>query len=402
MKRIITPALLLSATLCASGLSHADARTQALQIHNRIAGVPPSTETLLTMADAIDDGRVADAVRTAMEDENFYRVTLKNMATPWTNRDQDVFAPLNDYTATFIGMVRDGTDLRTLLYDDILYTSNAPGLPAYSIHNNDHYAALEASDHSLRDTLEPQTQSSLTGLPSYASSGVLTSRAGARAFFFAGTNRAMFRFTLMSHLCRDLEQVHDNSLPPDRIRQDVSRSPGGDSRVFNNNCAGCHTGMDPMAQAFAYYDWIYDSDADPEGARGHIIYNPEGHEDPDTGSRVTPKHRINSTTFAPGYVITDDRWDNYWRSGMNANLGWDPALPGSGEGARSMAMELAHSEAFAACQVEKVFRSVCARAPESSADRSLLGETTERFMHGSDAYNLQPVFIDTASYCTAP
>ena len=38
---------------------------------------------------------------------SFYNVTLKNMAVPWTNRDQSVFVPLNDYVATFIGMVRD-------------------------------------------------------------------------------------------------------------------------------------------------------------------------------------------------------------------------------------------------------------------------------------------------------
>ena len=65
----------------------------------------------------------------------------------------------------------------------------------------------------------------------------------------------MFRFTLLNHLCHDMEQVHDTSRPPDRIRQDVTRSPGGDSSLFLNNCIGCHSGMDPMAQAFAYYDF---------------------------------------------------------------------------------------------------------------------------------------------------
>ena len=65
----------------------------------------------------------------------------------------------------------------------------------------------------------------------------------------------MFRFTLMNHMCMDMEQVHDTSIAPDRIRQDVSRSPGGDSRVFLNNCIGCHAGMDPLAQAFAYYNF---------------------------------------------------------------------------------------------------------------------------------------------------
>ena len=80
-----------------------------------------------------------------------------------------------------------------------------------------------------------------TGLPPDATAGVLTSRAAAQAFFVAGTNRAMFRFTLMNHLCNDLEQLNDTTRAPDRIRQDVSRSPGGDSRIFLNSCVGCHS-----------------------------------------------------------------------------------------------------------------------------------------------------------------
>ena len=67
-------------------------------------------------------------------------MTLKNFAMPWTNRDQTVFAPLNDYVATFIGMVRDDVAFNTALSADILYTSNAPGLPAPSNASNAHYA----------------------------------------------------------------------------------------------------------------------------------------------------------------------------------------------------------------------------------------------------------------------
>src|SRR6185436_5284243 len=99
------------------------------------------------------------------------------------------------------------------------------------------------------------TQTAVYGTPSAATAGAITTRAAAQAFFIAGTNRAMFRFTLINHLCVDMEQVHDTSIVPDRIRQDVSRSPGGDSRVFLNNCIGCHAGMDPLAQAFAYYNF---------------------------------------------------------------------------------------------------------------------------------------------------
>nr|WP_323814309.1 hypothetical protein [Cellvibrio sp. NN19] len=387
----------LMALTLAAGNSYAGSREQALQIHNRIAGVPPSATVLAQMTAEIDANDVAGAVAIAMENEAFYSVTLKNLATPWTNRDRTVFAPLNDYTATVIGLVRDGGDFRTLLYGDKLYTSNAPGLPAYSISSNAHYEAIEAQGISLKNTLVARDQTSLNGIPSEATSGVVTSRAAAKAFFIAGTNRAMFRFTLLNHLCRDLEQVHDTSLTPDFVRQDVSRSPGGDSRVYLNNCVGCHNGMDPMAKAYAYYDYEFDVNGDPDGVSGAIHYNSEGVIDPDTNSRVEKKYRINANTFKYGYVTTNDDWQNYWRVGMNKHLGWDTSLPGKGTGAKTMNMELAHSRAFASCQVEKVFQNVCLRKPANTADHAQVDLITNNF--ASAGYNLKQVFIDTADYC---
>lgn len=392
----LTRALLAGALLCTTAQALAGPREQALQIHSRIAGVPPNETVLLQMAEHIESGDVDAAANLAMEHDGFYRATLKTLATPWTNRDMTPFAPLNDYTATVMGLVRDGEDFRQLLYADVLYTGSG-NFPAYSTGNNNHYEALEQSSVTLKDALQRQSQSSLTGLPSEATAGVMTSRAAAKAFFYAGTNRAMFRFTLLNHLCRDLEQVHDTTGIPDRIRQDVSRSPGGDSRVFLNNCVGCHTGMDPMAQAFAYYDYEYDAVADPDAELGAIHYNTAGETDPATGTRVEAKYHINSGTFAPGYVTPDDHWDNYWRRGPNVVLAWDPSLEGSGSGAKSLGMELAHSGAFASCQVEKVFNAVCLRKPGDSADRALIANATSNF--AASGYNLKQVFIDTADYC---
>jgi hypothetical protein len=391
------PRLGLIALAFATAIAHAGPREQALQIHNRVAGVPPTEAVLQTMAARIEAKDVTGAVNIAMENEAFYSVTLKNLATPWTNRDRTVFAPLNDYTATVIGLVRDDADFRTALYDDVIYTSNAAGLPGYSNNSNAHYEAAEAQGVSLKNTLVRRSQSTVNNLPADATSGVITSRAAAKAFFIAGTNRAMFRFTLLNHLCRDLEQVHDTSLTPDFIRQDVSRSPGGDSRVFLNNCIGCHNGMDPMAKAYAYYDFEFDVDADPEGANGSIHYNTDGTLDPDTNSRVEKKYRINANTFKYGYVTTNDEWQNYWRSGTNKFLGWDESLPGQGSGAKSMNRELAHSQAFAHCQVEKVFQNVCLRKPGDATDRSKIDEFTRSF--ATSGYRLKQVFIDTANYC---
>ena len=84
------------------------------------------------MAAEIQASRAVHAALMATDAPSFYNVTLKNLVTPWTNRDQTVFAPLNDYTATVIGMVRDDVPFNTALSADILYTVDHAGVPAVS------------------------------------------------------------------------------------------------------------------------------------------------------------------------------------------------------------------------------------------------------------------------------
>jgi hypothetical protein len=367
---------------------------KAKRIHDRIAGVPPSDAVLLEMESALQgtnpicssftlsgfDPGAECAAYIAMNDKNFYNVTLKNFAAPWTNRDRSVFVPLNDYIATVIGLIRDDEPFNRLLSRDITYIGRSGVVPAApSANNNDHYAQLEANNINLRDDLEPMQQSAVNNIPAAATAGVLTSRAASEAFFIAGTNRAMFRFTMINHFCSDMEQLHDPALPPDRIRQDVSRSPGGDSRLFLNNCIGCHTGMDPMAQAFAYYNY--------DETSGALQY---------TAGNVQPKYFNNDLNFPSGYRTPDDRWDNYWRRGQNSYLGFDGARPGSGNGAQSLGAELGNSQAFSACQVKKVFRAVCLREPDLP-DNGKLDQITATFR--GTGYRMKQVFADTAVHC---
>lgn len=373
-------------------------REQARRLHDRIAGVPPAQATLNAMQALIAAGNARGAADIAMQNKSFYNVTVKNMVTPWTNEAQTRYAPLNDYTATVIGVVRDDLDFRRILYDDILYVGVSPdstALPAYSNDNNTHYETLERRNLNLGDAavLQRRAQSAVTGLPAEATAGVMTSRAASHAFFIAGTNRAMLRFTLMNHLCRDLEQLKDNTRPPDRIRQDVSRSPGGDSRVFHGTCLACHAGMDPLAQAFAYYDFN-GVEGEPGG---RIAYNRAGDVDAFTGIRVKQKYWINSNNFVHGFITPDDAWENRWRGGANAHLGWSPDLPGRGNGARSMGQELAWSNAFAQCQVKKVFRTVCLRDPTTAADHNAVSNISAVFRDNN--FSLRRVFAETGSYC---
>ncbi len=390
--------MLVIISLIISSNAYSGAREQAKRLHDRIAGVPPTASTLDEMTTLIQGGNAEAAAEIAIEHPDFYNVTLKNLAAPWTNEEQTVFTELNDYIATFIGTVRDDYDLREMFYADRLYIGSTNlGLPVYANSNNDHYRLLEEGNYSLKDNLTEVSQSSQNGLPSEATAGIFTTRAAAKAYFIAGTNRAMLRFALLNHLCHDMEQLKDPSLPVDRIRQDVSRSPGGDSRIFMNNCVGCHTGMDPLAQAYAYYDYSYDTDNDPEGLSGALSYNQSGTIDEATGSRVKAKYHINENTFPLGFVTPDDRWDNYWRQGKNRFLGWSDSLQGSGNGAKSLGQELAHSEAFASCQVEHAFTAMCLRPPANEADRTKLAEITTSFK--SNNFNYKRAFIESAVYC---
>ena len=356
---------------------------QATRMYNRIAGVPPSASQLSLMMAAADP---VTAALIATQDPAFYNNTIRNMAMPWTNRDQTVFAPLNDYVATVIGMVRDDVAFNTLLTADILYIADSSaGVPAYSPANNDMYEALDTdgTDLSKVSNLMQTTQSSLTGIPSTAVAGVLTTRAAANAFFMDGTNRRMFRFTMINHLCNDLQTVMDITRPPDRIRQDVTRSPGGVSTLFLTNCIGCHSGMDPMAQAFAYYQYQYDVTTDPTGAAGKIVY---------TLGQVQPKYHINNTNFPQGFSTPDDSWSNRWRAGPNEVLGWSGSLPGSGNGANSLGKELESSAAFTSCQVTRVFKEVCLRAPNTGADNTQITSMIASFQ--SHQYKLRQPFAE--------
>lgn len=387
----VAPIALLSLVLTAES-AFAGAREQARRIHDRLAGVPPSETVLQQMEDDINGvggNSIIDAAYRAMDNPAFYSVTLKNIAAPWTNRDQNIFVPLNDYIATYIGLVRDETDFRQILFGDVLYTGNSG--TAYSNSNNTHYEELEANNVDLSNPANFDNtlpQSVVTGLESAATAGIMTSRAASRAFFVDGTNRAMFRYTLLNHLCYDMEQVKDITRPADRIRQDISRSPGGDSRIYMNACVGCHSGMDPLAQAFAYYQWNYSGDPDS----GSLEF---------TDGVVQPKYHINSTTFPGGYVTPDDRWDNFWREGPNKFiLGWDAALDGNGNGAKSLGQELAHSEAFARCHVQHAFENVCLREPYGSSTGADMTEFNRIVgVFKTSGYNLKRVFAETAAYC---
>jgi hypothetical protein len=379
-RRTLAVAMALLPALQPLAPALAGSTEQAERLFGRITGTLPSATVLTQMSADIAANNALAAAQLAMQDPNFYNVTLRNFAAPMSNKAQSVFVPLNDYTATIIGMVRDSVPFNTVLSADLVYTGNVSGAPAYSPANNNHYQYLDSNGADLSKVLSAQTQSALSGIPAAATAGVMTTLGGASAFFYKGTNRAMVRFTMINYMCDDLNEIMDITRPPDRIRQDPSRSPGGDSRIFLGNCIGCHSGMDALAGAFAYYEF--------DVVSGQMVYTP---------GAVQGKYAINTGNFPYGHVTIDDSWINYWRSGPNALLGWSSALPGSGNGAKSFGQEIENSTQFANCQVQKVFQAMCLRPPSNAADRAQATKITSDFV--SSNYNMKTAFAESAVYC---
>ncbi|MFV2059040.1 MAG: hypothetical protein ACC653_00070 [Gammaproteobacteria bacterium] len=388
-------AVLIAISMSCLSIVHAGVNDQAKRIHERLTGVPPSAAVLATMVTQLNAGDGVAAAQIAMQNSFFYNSTLKNFVTPWTDSQRSILGDLNDYTATVIGVVRDDYDFRRILYDDILYTAAANVPTAYSKTDNDHYVEIQSTLLDMKNPamLVETTQSAVTGLAAADTAGVLTTRQSGKAFLDMGTNRRLFEYTILNHLCISLEDANDITRTPDRIRQDVSRNPGGDSSVYLNTCIGCHTGMDPMIQAFAYYNYNSDAEDTIVLLKDQMVFE---------ANTVQAKYLQNSGVFPVGYITPNNNWENYWRAGKNAALGWgwktEPnAQAGKGTGAKSMGREFAYSKAFASCQVTKVFKTVCLRPPSSPADRTEVSRITDVF--DASTYKLKTVFAETANYC---
>lgn len=358
-------------------------REQAKRMHDRLVGVPPSTAVLDSMAAKIAAGDTIGAAQEAMDNPAFYNTTVRELATPWTNREQSVFAELNDSTATVIGMIRDDVPFDQVLHEDIVYVGSAAATNVtYSQADNAHYEDLQSNRVDLSDpaNLVRDRQSNLPGAAVAAgeTAGIMTTRGFAESFLVAGTNRAALRFATLNFMCMDMEDFRDVTAWPDRIRQDVTRSPGGDSSIFLNDCLPCHGGMDGLAGGFAYYDFDEDTQ--------QLVYSAGG---------VQPKFVQDAGAFRFGFETVDDSWINYWRSGPNSFVGWNG--PGSGMGAKSLGTELSQTRQFSECRVKQVFEKVCYRTPNGPADIQAVQSIANAFE--ANNRSMKRVFAETASFC---
>lgn len=379
MKKIVGALLLVSSLQAFADMN----RQKAWDLHKRIASVPPSASVLNQMAAQIaaKPGKegLEDAARVAIENKNFYSVTLKAWAKTLTNVNDSNRVPLDDMSATIIGAVRDSDTkpFGRILHEDVLYVGS--GVSAYSRNNNNHYEDLEDNGADLKMVLQEQTQSSLGSVQDSAGvAGILSSRSWALAYYNMGTNRRATFYLLRNFMCSEMDYIMDTSLPDVYVARDVTRSPGGDSQQYMSYCKGCHAAQDAMRMAWAYYDF--------DSTTGGISYTP---------GVVPQKLNQAAGTYPAGYVTTDDKFYNFWGSlsSQNDRLGFKP--PFEGNGAADLGEQVAKSKGFANCMVFKAFKNVCMRNP-SAAENEFTAQVSDAFE--SDG-NMKEVYVKISAHC---
>jgi hypothetical protein len=116
-----------------------DTNDDSLRRLERLLGakISKSSAELQPIINLLRDGKQDEAFRQATQLESFYRITVKNFATRMSVRSQDVSAPLNDFSATIIGITRDNRDAKLMLTGNFIYWLQTENLPAgITVRNN--------------------------------------------------------------------------------------------------------------------------------------------------------------------------------------------------------------------------------------------------------------------------
>jgi hypothetical protein len=355
------------------------------------------------------------AVELITSDRSFYNVTVKDMARKMSNRPETILVPLNDFTASFIGVVRDEVDARELVAGNMMYLGRPTVAPSdlvlHVLASNDHYQFLDQKNFDLSKALvrvdkdHPWTDargrvirgqmlraSATSAVPSPDPAGVLTSKSFLENHAIAGTNRRLVEFTFREFMCTPIQGWADVAASEAMITRDIDRFPGGDPQAFANTCKACHTVMDGFRGAFARYNYASDmikhTFVHKNGADTNTFQTPQD------ANGVVAKINLNNV-YSAGNVVTDDYWENNANVNNNAAFfGWRGSNIKRGYGVGSLGAMIGNSERLSLCMSKRVAESVC-KKPISTADLSgWVKELSKQFE--SDNYNLKKLFQRTA------
>ena len=389
----------------------ADENSQAIALYRRLGGVTLSVSDplILQMEDSLKQGDLKGAASIAANTSTFYNITVRDFATKMSTREESVSSELNDFIATVIGSIRDNVSAINMMTGNYYY--RAEGVPnvgddllADIVTSNNHYRALDEEGADLSQVLIREDGQKVVDESDNVgvlrdSAGLMTTRGWMFTHANAGTNRRLIEFAFQIFTCTPIEQWASTSRPDNFIGRDVARDPISE---FQTKCKSCHSGMDALRPATAYFDYEETDAATGEGfVKYRYTYNLDPDpDDPDDISvpvaadeQLVPyKFRRATEAYPPGYKVTNSSWTNY---ASQEQFGFRQA--GQGSGFNSFARLIASSQQFSRCMVQRVFKTVC-RQELTQEHRNTIDSLSEQFENGG--YNLRDLFIDVAVHPT--
>lgn len=374
------------------------------RILERISGAkaPGDHPLLAQMMGLVSNGNVRGAATLALADEGFLNITVKQMALKMSTRAETVRTPLNDMTATFVGLVRDDLDARLLLTGNFSYIADANRIPAGLqvrsnvasdiVRSNNHYQDLDRPDVDLAEVLTradgQQLFSTQAGglAPNPDPAGVITSRAFLGAHADAGTNRRPVEYIFREFMCAPMTNWSDITASDARIGRDIDRFPGGDHMKFQTNCKGCHTQLDGFRGALAKWDF----------RNGSLVHS--SLEAPNANgfrNGVSTKLNANADVYPDGYVTANSSWINNAISTSNAAMfGWRGQVM-SGNDLRELTTVISNSRRFSQCMVKRVYESICHPSFSIENQSAFTDRMAQAFE--SNGYKFKNLFAEVAA-----
>lgn len=377
---------------------------RARKIFEKITGAKIQTRSpeIQAIAQLVKDNNLVGAALKATEHRDFLNVTVKQMANAMSLREETIRTRLNDFSASFIGVTRDELDARVLLTGNFIYRGDPARIPASVrqnmgpdiLNSNNHYNDLDNGKIDIGTVLIRENGQQLiqnidnniyTLAPNPDPAGVLTSRTFITEHAVAGTNRRPIEYIFRQFMCVAIEDWADTSVSDVHIGPDIDRFPGGDNSKFQTNCKGCHTQMDSLRPAFAYWD----AENDQSRAR-------HGQIRPFSNNRlVADKFRRGTNVYSLGYIPTNNTWFNNSLGAGNATLfGWRGNNIQTGQGVNQLGMMVANSKRFSLCMAKRVVEATCKKSVDIKAQKSALESLANSFE--SNGYKLRTLFAQAA------
>jgi hypothetical protein len=364
-------------------------RTRARRLFEAITAVrvPVDDARIIQMETLLKAGNLKGAVQVATADPLFLDIQIRDLGRIMSTRDESHRAPMSDFVATFIGVVRDSdtTSAKQLLTGNFYYKVDPTIATASNvrqaemqdiIQSNNHYADLTTRNLSPAAVLVKQSPQRIiqagAAIDHPDAAGLITTRGFTEAHMIAGTNRRMVEYSMREFMCVAMADWADANGSDERVGQDVTRMPGGSNNTYLTTCKSCHSGMDGFRGAFAFFDFTNNAQT--------------------MGTNVVGKMTRNATEYPQGYRIFDNSIINNAILPKNADqFGWRSS--NTGNGISAFGKTLADSRGFSRCMVRRAFTTVCRRPPLVS-EESLVRSLADQFE--TDGYHMRRMFENVA------